>query len=80
MLSFVQAYYRFADTMDPDVWFEPSEVICTLNLNNLFSFHLIHGFFGDCLCCPIMVAVICFFSGVGGESCRSEHKSCASCC
>ena len=60
MLSFVQAYYRFADTMDPDVWFEPSEVICTLNLNNLFSFHLIHGFFGDCLCCPIMVAVICF--------------------
>ena len=47
MLSFVQAYYRFADTMDPDVWFEPSEVICTLNLNNLFSVHFILGFFGD---------------------------------
>jgi hypothetical protein len=40
MLSFVQAYYRFADTMDPDVWFEPSEVMCILNLDNMLSFHI----------------------------------------
>jgi len=39
MLLFVQAYYRFADTMDPDVWFEPSEVMCILNLDNILSFH-----------------------------------------
>jgi hypothetical protein len=39
MLLFAQAYYRFADTMDPDVWFEPSEVMCILNLDNILSFH-----------------------------------------
>lgn len=40
MLLFVQAYYRFADTMDPDVWFEPSEVMCILYLNNILLFHI----------------------------------------
>ena len=34
-LSILQPYYRFADTTDPDVWFEPSVVICTLNLESL---------------------------------------------
>ncbi|KAG8092063.1 hypothetical protein GUJ93_ZPchr0012g19700 [Zizania palustris] len=28
-----KAYYSFPDTMDPDVWFEPSEVMCTLNID-----------------------------------------------
>lgn len=61
MFSSFQPYYRYADTMNPDVWFEPAEVN---SCPTLFGLHVWFLFDIATLLCnySLPTSVICLFS------------------